>query len=118
MTEEEYNMRVSELVAKMYSIKADFNSKLSSFESRVIAEYKALPEEQRTSATKARIVSENMSYIMGLEAQCDAQVKAVTDELYSIMTASGKQTTLVDQINAAYISEKENKKAYYISLYK
>lgn len=118
MTEDEYNMSVSELVAKVYSVKADFNSKLSAFESKVIADYKALPPEQRTSATKARIVSENMSYVMGLEAQCDAQVKTITDELYAIMTANGKPTTLVDQINAAYISEKENKKAYYISLYK
>ena len=118
MTEEQYNTRVSELVAKMYSIKADFITQLSAFESRIISEYKALPKEQRTSATKTRIVSENMSYVMGLEAQCDAQVKAVTDELTAIMTANGKPTTLVDQINAAYVSEKEIKKAYYVSLYK
>ena len=118
MSEEQYNTRVSELVAKMYSIKADFISQLSAFESRIISEYKALPEEQRTSATKAKIVANNMSYVMGLEAQCDAQVKAVTDELTAIMTANGKNTTLVDQINSAYISEKEIKKAYYVSLYK
>lgn len=118
MTDEQYNKRVSELVAKMYSIKADFVSQLAAFESRIIAEYKALPAEQRTAATKSRIVSDNMSYVMGLEAQCDAQVKAVTDELTAIMTANGKPTTLVDQINAAYINEKEIKKAYYVSMYK
>ncbi len=118
MTEDEYNIRVSELVAKVYSIKADFVSKLSAFETKIISEYKALPAEQRTAATKARIVSENMSYIMGLEAQCDAQVKAITDELTVLMTTNNKPTTLVDQINAAYANEKEIKKAYYVSLYK
>lgn len=118
MSEEQYNQRVAELVAKMYSIKADFLGQLSAFESRIKAEYSALPKEQQTTATKARIVSENMSYIMGLEAQCDAQVSAVTSELTTIMVANGKPTTLVDQINAAYISEKEAKKAYYVSMYK
>lgn len=118
LTEEQYNLRVSELVAKIYSIKSDFLGKLSAFESRIISEYKALPKEQRTSATKARIVSENTGYIMGLEAQCDAQVKSITDELTVLMKAQGKPTTLVEQINTAYATEKENKKAYYVSLYK
>ena len=31
-----------------------------------------------------------MSYMTGLEAQCDAQVKAVTDELTALMVANGK----------------------------
>lgn len=118
LSEDEYNTKVSELVAKMYSIKADFMGKLTAFESRIIADYKAMPEEQRTTATKAKIVADNMSYIVGLEAQCDAQVDAVTSELTKIMTANGKDTALVDQIKSAYTNEKELKKAYYVSLYK
>ena len=115
--EEEFNKRTAELVAKMYVIKADFMGTLSGFEANIKAQYKALPAEERTQATKARIVSENMSYLTGLEAQCDAQVKAVTDELTELLTANGKDTSLVDAINSAYANEKELKKAYYISLY-
>lgn len=118
LSEEEYNKKVADLVAKIYVIKANFTSTLSSFESNIISSYKALPAEQRTNATKARIVSENMSYVTGLEAQCDAQVKAVTDELSALMKQNGKDTSLVDAINSAYANEKELKKAYYISLYK
>ena len=115
--EEEFNKRTAELVAKMYVIKADFMGTLSSFEANIKAQYKSLPAEERTQATKAKIVSENMSYITGLEAQCDAQVKAVTDELTELLIANGKDTSLVDAINSAYTNEKELKKAYYISLY-
>ena len=115
--EEEFNKRTAELVAKMYVIKADFMGTLSSFEANIKAQYKSLPAEERTQATKAKIVSENMSYISGLEAQCDAQVKAVTDELTELLIANGKDTSLVDAINSAYANEKELKKAYYISLY-
>ena len=115
--EEEFNKSTAELVEKMYVIKADFMGTLSSFEANIKAQYKSLPAEERTQATKAKIVSENMSYISGLEAQCDAQVKAVTDELTELLIANGKDTSLVDAINSAYANEKELKKAYYISLY-
>lgn len=118
LSEEEYNKKVAELVAKIYVIKANFTSTLSAFESNIIASYKALPKEQHTTATKAKIVSDNMGYVTGLEAQCDAQVKAVTDELSALMKENGKDTSLVDAINSAYKNEKELKKAYYISLYK
>ncbi|MGN1120811.1 MAG: hypothetical protein ACI4RV_00510 [Eubacteriales bacterium] len=118
LSEEEYNKKVADLVAKIYVIKANFVSTLSAFENKIISEYKALPDEQRTSATKAKIVSDNMSYVAGLEAQCDAQVKAVTDELTVLIQENGKDTALVDAINTAYAKEKELKKAYYISLYK
>lgn len=118
LSDDEYNKKVADLVAKVYVIKANFLATLSSFESKVISEYKALPDEQRTGATKAKIVSDNMSYVAGLEAQCNAQVKAVTDELTALMKENGKDTALVDAINEAYAREKELKKAYYISLYK
>ncbi len=118
VTDEEYNRKVAELVAQIYVIKSDFMSQLSSFESNIINAYKALPEEQRTTATKARIVSENMGYVAGLEAQCDAQVSAVTSELSAFLISCGKDTSLVNSIQAAYANEKELKKAYYISLYK
>lgn len=118
ITEEEYNRRVSELVAQIYVIKSNFTSELAAFETRIVTSYKALPAEQRTTATKARIVSENMGYVAGLEAQCDAQVNAVTSELSEFLTSCGKDTSLVDSIQTAYANEKELKKAYYISLYK
>ena len=118
LSEEEYNRKVAELVAQVYVIKANFVSTLSSFESRIISEYKALPKEQQTTATKAKIVSDNMGYISGLEAQCNAQVKSVTDQLTVLMQENGKDTSLVAAINDAYAKEKELKKAYYISLYK
>ena len=60
LSEEEYNKKVAELVAKIYVIKANFTSTLSAFESNIIASYKALPKEQHTTATKAKIVSDNM----------------------------------------------------------
>ncbi len=118
LTEEEYNKSVADLVAKVYVIKANFLATLSSFENTIISQYKALPPEQHTTATKAKIVADNMAYVTGLEAQCDAQVKEVTDALTKLMKENGKDNSLVDAINKAYANEKELKKAYYISLYK
>lgn len=91
LSEEEYNKKVADLVAKMYVVKANFTSTLSAFEANIISSYKSLPAEQRTSATKAKIVSDNMSYVTGLEAQCDAQVKAITDELFRTYESKRKR---------------------------
>lgn len=118
LAEAEYNKKVADLVAKVYTIKSEFMATLDSFESKIVSEYKALPKEQRTAATKAKIVADNMSYMLSLEAQCDAQIKAVTDELTKLMKEYGKDMALVDAINSAYANEKELKKAYYVSLYK
>lgn len=118
LSEAEYNKKVADLVAKVYTIKSEFMATLDSFESKIVSEYKALPKEQRTAATKAKIVADNMSYMLSLEAQCDAQIKAVTDELTKLMKEYGKDMALVDAINSAYANEKELKKAYYVSLYK
>ncbi len=118
MTEAQYNEKVAEYVAKMYVIKSEFLNILNEFETNIKNQYLALPKEQRTTATKAKIVADNMAYVTSLEAQCDARVDAVTKELYELMKANGKDTALVDAIKAAYVNEKELKKAYYISLYK
>lgn len=118
MTEAEYNEKVAEYVAKMYVIKSEFLNILNEFETNIKNQYLALPKEQRTTATKAKIVADNMAYVTSLEAQCDARVDAVTKELYELMKANGKDTALVDAIKAAYVNEKELKKSYYISLYK
>ena len=116
--EAEYNKKVADLIAKVYVIKANFTSSLAAFENDIISSYKALPTSERTNANKAKIVADNMSYALGLEAQCDAQIAAVTDELTALLKQYGKDTALVDSINSAYQQEKELKKAYYLSLYK
>lgn len=118
MSEAEYSEKVAEYVAKMYVIKSEFVGVLNEFEANIKSQYLALPKEQRTTATKAKIVSDNMEYVSSLEAQCDARVDAVTNELYELMKANGKDTALVDAIKTAYVNEKELKKAYYVSLYK
>lgn len=118
MSDAEYNEKVAEYVAKMYVIKSEFLGVLDEFEASIKSQYLALPKEQRTTATKAKIVSENMEYVSSLEAQCDARVDAVINELSALMKANGKDTALVDAIKTAYINEKELKKAYYVSLYK
>ena len=116
--EAEYNKKVADLVAKIYVIKANFTSSLAAFENDIISSYKALPASERTNKNKAKIVADNMSYALGLESQCDAQIKAVTDELTALLKQYGKDTALIDSINSAYEQEKELKKAYYLSLYK
>ena len=113
-----YNKAVSDQIAKLYVLKAQYTSTLASFEADIKAQYLALPQEERGTAAKAKIVSDNMAYVAGLEAQCDAQVNAILAEISSIGKQYGKDDSLVSALKSAYANEKELKKAYYISLYK
>lgn len=117
LSEAEYNKKVADLVAQMYVIKSNFIGTLDSFEDKIMSAWDAQPKEMKTQKNKAKIIAENTAYLVGLEAQCDAQVKAVTDELRQLIKSQGKDTSLVDSILTAYEKEKENRKAYYISEY-
>lgn len=52
-----------------------------------------------------------------LESACDANVNAVISELKSILSAAGRDMSLVSSIQTAYNNEKQLKKAYYINMY-
>ena len=113
----EYDEKIASLVAKMYSLKAQYTGKVEGVVSSMKAEYAALPKEQRTASAKSSIASSYLGTISSLEAQCDAQVNAVVSELREVLEKSGSDTSLADSILAAYANEKENTKAYYINKY-
>ena len=115
--DEAYNRAASELVAKVYVLKGQYTGLLSSLEASAKAQYLALPKEERGTAAKAKIVSDNMAYVSGLEAQCDAQIDAILADLTALNKQYGKDDSLVEAIRTAYVNEKELKKAYYVSLY-
>lgn len=112
-----YEEKTAELVARMYTLKAQYIGQINSVVDSMIAEYKALPKEQRTTASKTRIANKYLGTISSLEAQCDAQVNAIVKELREVLQKSGKDMTLADAVIEAYNNEKETTKAAYISKY-
>ncbi len=113
----ESDEKVAELVAKMYVLKSTYTGQIQGIVNSMIADYKALPADQRNSTAKSNIASGYLGTISTLEAQCDAQVNAVVTELRGVLSESGQDMSLADAIVSAYAAEKESTKAYYINKY-
>ena len=109
--------RKAELINRMYVLRSNYISQIDGLVSLMKSEYSKLPAEQRTTSAKQSIASKYVSQIDSMERQCDAQVKAVVDELRQLLKSNGEDTSLADTIWQTYLSEKENTKAYYISTY-
>ena len=58
-----------------------------------------------------------LSAALEKEKECDARMKAAEDSIRSLLTQLGEDTSLADEIHAAYLEEKAAKKAYYLSLH-
>lgn len=113
----DYQRRKAELINRMYVLRSNYISQIDGIIASMKSEYVQLPLEERTLSAKQSIASKYISQIDAMEKQCDAQVKAVVDELRQLLKENGEDTSLADTIWQTYVSEKENTKAYYISTY-
>lgn len=114
---DETDEKISQQIAKMYVLKAQYTSALEGLRSSIIAEYKALPKDKHTTASKEALGKKALGMAASLESSCDANVNAVISELKSILSAAGRDMSLVSSIQTAYNNEKQLKKAYYINMY-
>lgn len=112
------NEKVANLVGNMYVLKARFESELADLESWIISEYMALPDEQRTYASKVKLGRQALAKANELEASCDSQVNRILSDMESALKDADMDTSCVGAIRSAYESEKEVTKSYYISKYR
>jgi hypothetical protein len=115
--QENNNQKIAELVAQMYVYKAQYTSEIEKIIDSMKKEYSALPEDQKTAAAKTAIVSKYLNTISAMEAQCDAQVNSLVEQLRQALEKAGQDVSLADSILQAYKDEKEITKSYYISKY-
>ncbi len=109
--------RIAQLVAKMYVLKSQYTGQVQGIVNKMISDFAALPPEERTTGAKTSIAQSYLGTITSLEAQCDAQVNAITTELRAVLKESGGDMALVNAIEKAYANEKEATKAYYLNKY-
>ena len=109
--ESEEEKRLKNLMAQMVLLRGTFNAKVDEFVSACIAEFMALPEEERTTANKMRIGYSKLEEVAVMEEECDNQVAAIVSQIREI------DSDLADQVQKQYQNEKELKKASLIAQY-
>ena len=97
-TAQEQASRLQELIAKVYLMKASYSGQVDGLVSQAKQEYIA-------------------GMAGALEAQCDGQMEAILAEIKEELKKTGGDLSLVDEIRAAYKSEKSAKKAALLEEY-
>ena len=103
--------------AEVYVMEAEYTGWLEQANQSAIDEFTALPEEEQTSSAKYSIGMEYLAEALKKEKECDQKMKDIETEIRSLLTQLGEDTSLADEIHAAYLDEKASLKAYYLSLH-
>lgn len=109
--------KLSRYLAEIYLMKAEYTNWLEEKYAAAIEEYSALDESEHTTVNKYKIGMSYMSEALKKEKECDARMAELEDEILALLTEMGEDTSLVDDIKAAYTDEKALKKAYYLGLH-
>ena len=115
--EVDYDTLISEKVAQLYIVKANFYAEFNAAWATQKALYLQLPKSERSRAKKAAIVKSYMDEGVAMEKRYDAQVEAIIEELKQLLKDAGRDTELANSIREAYNQEKKTKKAQLINKY-
>lgn len=109
--------KLSRYLAEIYVMKAEYTAWLEDKYNEAIEEYTALEESERTTAAKYDIGMRCMREALAKEDECDVLMAEMEQKILDLLTEMGEDTSLVDDIKAAYEEEKALKKAYYLGLH-
>ena len=111
----EYEKQVNALIAQVLVLREEFLIKLDELQAAAIAEYKAIPEDQRTATKLLSFAGGYLAKGLELEKQCDAKVEAIAVELDRLARENGGDPTLAQTVYDTYVEEKSLKKAWYMA---
>lgn len=113
--ESAYQEQVSAVVAKAYVLREKFTIALDSMKDEAAAEYRAIPEAERTSGRLTEFAKKYVARATALEKQCDAEMDTIVEELTALVTANNGELSIVDTMIETYAREKSLKKAWYLA---
>jgi len=106
---------LARLIARIYVLQAQYNAWLEEAGQDAVEEFRALPEEERTTQKKFSIGMKYTELALAKEKECDAKMAEIENSVRAVLSRLGESTELADQIHEAYLEEKALKKAYYLN---
>lgn len=113
--ESDYQKQISAVVAKVYVLREKFTIELDNMKNEAVAEYKAIPEADRTSGKLTDFAKKYVKRAAELEKQCDSEMDAIVGELDALISANNGDYSIIDTVIETYASEKSLKKAWYMA---
>ena len=106
--------QLSRYLAEIYVMKAEYTAWLEEKYNDAMEQYAALDESERTTEAKYSIGMSYMNEALEKEEECDAEMEEIEQKISDLLTMMGEDTSIVDDIQQSYETEKELKKAYYL----
>ena len=108
---------VNQCVAELYSCEVDLMAMLGEMKQAAVAEWVALPEEERTPQKKMEIGFAGLEKCYDLEVEIDRQVTGILAEYRAQLEELEADTAVVDELWKYYCDKKASEKAYYLNKY-
>jgi len=111
----EYEQQINALIAEVFVLREEFLIKLDNMQAAAIADYRAIPADQRDTKTLMNLASGYISKGLDLEKQCDARIEAIVVELEEILQKNNGDLSIAQTVYDTYVQEKGLKKAWYMA---
>ena len=108
---------VNSCVAELYGCKIDIMAVLAELKRETLAEWNALPAEERTDTKMKEFGLAGLNECYRLEAEVDDQVREILGRYETRLKEIGAKTAILDQLWTYYTEEKAAEKAYYLDKY-
>lgn len=108
---------VNQCAAELSACKVDVMANLGKLKSETLAQWTALPAEERTSSKKMQLGMAALRQCYAYEVEVDAAVQACLDRYRGQLEAIGEDPSVMDTLWNQYCKEKETEKAYYLDKY-
>lgn len=111
----EYEQKMNALIAEVFVLREEFLIKLDNLQAAAIADYKAIPKEERTTKKLMSLAGGYLSEGLEMEKQCDAEIERIVVELEQVLLENGGDMSIAETVFDTYVQEKSLKKAWYMA---
>lgn len=102
---------------ELYACEAALVSRVGGMKNEVLAEWRALPKEQRTSRKKREMIFSGVSRCLSLEGEIDGKVRGIIAKYKAQAQEAGESTAEIVALWDEYKAKKASTKAYYLNKY-
>lgn len=102
---------------ELYACEAALVSRVGGMKNEVLAEWRALPKEQRTSRKRREMIISGVSRCLSLEGEIDGKVKGIIAKYKAQAADAGESTAEITALWEEYKAKKASTKAYYLNKY-
>ena len=108
---------VAGCVAELYACKVDTMAVLADMKREALAEWNAIPAEERTSTRMKEFGLSGLEQCYDLEVEVDRQVKDILSRCRDKLAQIGADDAILDDLWGYYEDEKVAEKTYYLDKY-